>query len=320
MRCPKSRSITSAKTLIGLPVTALPFSEQMSLVLKWAHRRESRVVCVANVHMLIEAHRDAVMNRILRNADLVTPDGMPLVWMLRLLGAKDQDRVAGVDILVETCTRAAEAGINVYFLGSDNMTLQKLRHRLSREIPMLQIAGSDTLPFFRDFSEIVEDQARIRAINDSGAGIVFVSLGCPKQERWMHRHKDKINAVMIGLGGAFPVYAGLQQRAPKWVRVSGLEWMYRLIQEPRRLWKRYATTIPSFVWLAIGQLLNYWFIEHRILERDDQQDYATQPDSGLPSLVSSQKVAKMELNKSVYTKPHRSSILNIRRANIVVRK
>jgi N-acetylglucosaminyldiphosphoundecaprenol N-acetyl-beta-D-mannosaminyltransferase len=320
MRCPQSRSVTSAKTLIGLPVTALPFREQMSLVLKWAHRHESRVVCVANVHMLVEARRDAMMSRILCNSDLVTPDGMPLVWMLRLLGSRNQDRVAGVDILVETCTRAAEVGTSVYFLGSDNTTLQKLCHRLGHEIPTLKIAGFDTLPFFRDFSEIVEDHARIRAVNDSGAGIVFVSLGCPKQERWMHRHKDKINAVMIGLGGAFPVYAGLQQRAPQWVRRSGLEWMYRLIQEPRRLWKRYATTIPSFMWLAIRQLLNYWFMEHRFLSRHEQQGYATQPDSGLPSLVSSQKVAKIELNEPVYSKHHQSSILHTRRSGIVVRK
>jgi N-acetylglucosaminyldiphosphoundecaprenol N-acetyl-beta-D-mannosaminyltransferase len=112
----------------------------------------------------------------------------------------------------------------------------------------------EPLPF-RPLTQ-AEDNAIIQKIHDSGAGIVLVSLGCPKQEYWMNQHKDKIQAVMVGLGGVFPVYAGIHKRAPLWIRNLGLEWFYRLIQEPRRLWKRYRTTIPPFIWLAFRQLLS----------------------------------------------------------------
>jgi N-acetylglucosaminyldiphosphoundecaprenol N-acetyl-beta-D-mannosaminyltransferase len=128
-----------------------------------------------------------------------------------------------------------------------------MRQKLEREFPNTSIAGMEPLPFCPLTPE--EDEAVIKKINESGAGIIMLSLGCPKQELWMAQHKDKIQAVMIGLGGAFPVYAGIHRWAPWWIRKSGLEWFYRLIQEPRRLWKRYGTTIPPFICLALKQLL-----------------------------------------------------------------
>jgi len=238
--------------VINYPVTALSLDQQIDLILHWAKQRSSRYVCVANVHMLMEAHHHDSMSQVLESADLVTPDGMPLVWMLRMLGAKHQERVCGVDILEEVCKRAPDHNQSVYFLGSDQPTLDKMRDRLEVDFPNLKVAAYHPLPF-RPLTE-AEDAELIEQINASGAGIVFVCLGCPKQERWMAAHRDKINAVMIGLGGAFPVYAGLQKRAPEFVRSAGLEWAYRLAQEPKRLWNRYASTIPPFAYLALKQL------------------------------------------------------------------
>ncbi|MBF2075318.1 MAG: WecB/TagA/CpsF family glycosyltransferase [Synechococcales cyanobacterium C42_A2020_086] len=241
------------QSVIGFPVTALPFDAQIDLVLTWASQRLSKVVCVANVHMLMEAHSDSTFGTVLKRADLVTPDGMPLVWLMKLMGASNQDRVAGMDILIALCERLSTQNVSVFFLGSQPEILERMRARLNREFPQLQIAGMEPLPFRPLTAE--EDEAIIQTINRSGAGVVLVSLGCPKQEIWMHQHRGKIQAVMLGLGGAFPVYAGIHKWAPRWVRYTGFEWLYRLIQEPRRLWRRYYNTIPPFMYLAMRQLL-----------------------------------------------------------------
>lgn len=242
------------RSVIGFPVAALPFDEQIILLLQWAKAFASKAICVANVHMLIEGYQDPTFASVLRQADLLTPDGMPLVWMLRLMGAANQNRVAGLDILAAICRDAPKQEVSVFFLGSQQGILDRMRLRLEKEFPNLEIAGMEPLPFRPLTSE--ENEAVIQRLNASGAGIIFVSLGCPKQERWMVENKGKVHAVMIGLGGAFPVYAGLHKRAPHLMRSAGLEWLYRLIQEPRRLWRRYWNTIPLFVWLACKQLLD----------------------------------------------------------------
>jgi N-acetylglucosaminyldiphosphoundecaprenol N-acetyl-beta-D-mannosaminyltransferase len=244
---PKTRRV------IGFPVTALSFDDQITLMVDWATQRLSKTVCIANVHMLVEAYQNSSFAEILKRSDLVTPDGMPLVWMLRLMGVSNQDRIAGLDVLQAICQRAPSYNISVFFLGSEQVILDRIKTRLQQDFPTLQIAGMEPLPFRQ--CTVEEDSALVQRLNQSGAGIVFVSLGCPKQERWMAQHKGQVHAVMIGLGGAFPVYAGLLRRAPRLVRSVGLEWLYRLMQEPRRLWKRYSTTIPIFLWLASKQLL-----------------------------------------------------------------
>ncbi|NJN02532.1 MAG: WecB/TagA/CpsF family glycosyltransferase [Leptolyngbyaceae cyanobacterium RM1_1_2] len=238
--------------VISSPVTALPFNQQVNQIVAWAKERTSKFVCVANVHMLMEAYWREDLGIVLRQADIVTPDGMPLVWMMRLLGATTQDRVAGLDILSGTAKACSESDVSLFFVGSEEPVLNHMRHRLMQEFPHLQIAGMQPLPF-RPLTPL-EDKALIEQINGSSAGIVFVSLGCPKQEYWMAQHQGKVSAVMIGLGGAFPVYAGFHKRAPRFIRELGLEWFYRLVQEPKRLWRRYGSTIPPFVWLAMKQL------------------------------------------------------------------
>lgn len=239
--------------VIGSAVTALAFDAQIETMLSWASAKLSKVVCVANVHMLTEAYWHPEFAAILKSADIVAPDGMPLVWMMKLLGARYQNRVAGMDILLSLCKQAPQRNLSVFFLGSEARILEKIRTKLEQEFPELNIAGMEPLPFRPLTQE--EDEAIAQKINASGATLVLVSLGCPKQEYWMNQHKDKIQAVMIGLGGVFPILAGVHKRAPLWVRQAGLEWCYRLIQEPRRLWRRYTQTIPPFIWLAFKQLL-----------------------------------------------------------------
>lgn len=241
------------KVVLDFPITALKLDEQVETILQWALARESKTVCVANVHMLMEAYWNSEFGNILKSADIVTPDGMPLVWMMRQMGARQQDRVAGMDIMLGVCELAQAKNVSVFFLGSQNEILSRMGKRLEQEFPKLKIAAMEPLPF-RPLTES-EDEALITKIHSSGAGLVLVSLGCPKQEKWMAQHKGTIQAVMIGLGGVFPVYAGIHKRAPRVVRELGFEWLYRWIQEPRRLWQRYTKTIPPFIWLATKQLL-----------------------------------------------------------------
>ena len=241
------------KTVIGLPVTTLPFDAQIALILKWSRGLTSKVVCVANAPMLMKAYRDPGFASVLRNADLVTPDGIPLVWMLKLMGASQQKRVAGLDLLLALCKQASTECISIFFLGSQTSILEKMRAKLEQDFPGLQIAGMEPLPF-RPLSED-DDRAVIQKVNESGCGLVFVSLGCSQQEAWMFNHKHRVQAVMIGLGGTFPVYAGIHHRSPRMFRSMWLGCLYRLVQEPRRLWNCYRSSIPTFLWLATRQLL-----------------------------------------------------------------
>lgn len=261
----KTSTTIPVKLVIGFPVSCVPFEQQIECILNWASDRLSKFVCVANVHMLIEAHRTD-LNTVLHSADLVTPDGMPLVWMLRLLGAKRQDRVAGLDIFKAVCSGAQQRGMSIFLLGSQFPILERMQKNLEQEFPALKIVALEPLPFRPLTSQ--EDEELIQKINHSGANIVFVSLGCPKQEHWMYQHKDKVNAVMIGLGGAFPMYAGIHKRAPLWMQKIGFEWLYRLIQEPRRLWGRYASTIPHFIWLAFKQIFGSLVFKNKELLKE----------------------------------------------------
>ncbi len=243
-----------SRDLIGSPICTLPFDEQIDLIIAWARKSQSKMVYVANVHMLVEAWQNLHFAKAMKKADLVTPDGLPLVWMLKLMGSSRAQRVPGMKIFLESCVKASHEQISVFLLGSEPEILEKICRRLRTEFPKLKIAGIESPPFFP--LGITPDMDLIQTINSSGAGIVFVALGCPKQELWMLQHREKIHAVMIGVGGVFPVYAGALKQAPKLIQNAGFEWLFRLIQEPRRLWKRYAVTIPIFLWLSLQQLFS----------------------------------------------------------------
>jgi len=244
------------QSVTGFPISALPFNGQVQVIVNWAKAGLSKVVCVSNVHMVMEGHWDRQFAQVLKKADLLTPDGVPLAWMTGLMKGQPQERVAGMELMTALCDQAQQAGIGLFFLGSTPEMLEQIRQRLSETHPNLRISGMFSPPF-RALSD-EEDEQIVQAINHSGAKLVFVSLGCPKQERWMSAHKGRVEAVMIGLGGAFSVCAGTKRWAPAWVRKYGLEWAYRLVQEPRRLWRRYASTIPPFLWLAFKQVVKLW--------------------------------------------------------------
>lgn len=225
----------------------------MARLLAWGRARESRYVAICNVHVVVSASQDANYLGVINGADMATPDGAPIAWMLRRQGNVKQQRISGPDLMWVLCERCAAENLPVYFYGSTEPTLQVLGHRLSQAFPGLVIGGKESPPF--RVQTVEEDSAALDRINASGAGIVFVGLGCPKQERWMAEHRGRVNAVMIGVGAAFDFHAGTVQRAPAWMRDNGLEWLHRLLSEPRRLWRRYLVTNTLFILGAARQLL-----------------------------------------------------------------
>lgn len=203
--------------------------------------------------MLIEAHDDPHFSSVLEQADLVVTDGKPLAIALHLLHGINQERVSGMDMMPALIAEAVMQKIPIFFYGSTDSVLERVVRRAKAEHPSISIAGTYSPPFRR--LTPTEDVAEFKLINESDAGIVFVALGCPKQELWMARNKGKINAVMVGIGGALPVYAGLQKRAPKWMQRYALEWLFRLCQEPRRLFRRYLITNSKFLFLVFREIV-----------------------------------------------------------------
>jgi N-acetylglucosaminyldiphosphoundecaprenol N-acetyl-beta-D-mannosaminyltransferase len=203
----------------------------------------------------MEAHDSAVYKKIINAADLVTPDGMPLVWMMRLKGEKNQQRVYGPTLMLHVLEMAARDGIPVGFYGGRTEVLEVLEKKMQSRFTGLNVKYSYSPPFRELSTE--EDAELTEQINRSGARILFVGLGCPKQEIWMAEHRGKINAVMIGVGAAFDFHAGFKPQAPVWMQKIGLEWLFRLLTEPRRLWKRYLYHNPRFVLLAIIDLTKF---------------------------------------------------------------
>ncbi|GAB3237758.1 WecB/TagA/CpsF family glycosyltransferase [Hymenobacter seoulensis] len=224
-------------------------------ILKLGAMRVSAYVCFANVHMVVEAQRDPEFQQILANAAIVAPDGSPVAAAVGWFNAegKAQPRVAGMDLLPALLEAAAESGQSVYFYGTTNEVLNAMVARARRELPTLRIAGVHSPPFRPLTPE--EDAAEVAAINAADPDLLFVALGCPRQERWMATHQGQVRACMLGVGQAFPVYAGLEQRLPVWARRLWLEWAYRLWLEPRRLWRRYLVTNTRFVYMLSRRAL-----------------------------------------------------------------
>lgn len=233
------------KRLITIDVSTAPYLSFVVNILVTAGQQESSYVCVANVHMLIEAYKDPQFESVVNNADIVTPDGMPLAKGLKLLCGINQDRVAGMDLLPDLLSNAEKDGLKVFFYGGTPEMQKTTEEYVGKTYPRLKTTGFHSPPFRPLTQE--EEQEVIQTINDSETNLVFVALGCPKQERWMASMKGRINACMIGIGGALPVMVGLQKRAPQWMQKFSLEWLYRLYQEPGRLWKRYLYTNSLFL-------------------------------------------------------------------------
>ncbi len=240
-------------SILGTPIDVLDWETAIVRINAWAEAHESRYVCICNVHSVVTTRHDPVFGQAVEEADMATPDGEPVAWMLRRFGVPRQRRINGPDLMWRYCAQAATKGESIYLYGGSPETLQILEQRLAKNFPGLQIAGTWSPPF-RALTED-EDEGDVARINASGAGTVWVSLGCPKQEKWMAEHRGRIKAVMIGVGAAFDYHAGTTPRAPLWMQRSGLEWLYRLLSEPRRLWRRYLVTNTLFIFLATRQLL-----------------------------------------------------------------
>lgn len=235
--------------IFGSVITLGTYTEFLDRIIHYAGQKIPSYVCFANVHMVVEASRDASFRRVVNQATLVAPDGKPLSVFMKLFHNVKQDRVCGMDILPDLLRRAEESGRSVYFYGGEQHCLDRIEARARKEFPNLRIAGLHSPPF-RALSE--EEKAEdIERIRQSGADLVFVSLGCPRQEKWCAESVKKLNACFLGLGQAFTVYAGLEKRLPKWMRALCLEWVYRLILEPRRLWKRYLSTNTEFLMMTM---------------------------------------------------------------------
>lgn len=227
------------------------YNRLQEYIIEAAHQREPRSVCFANVHMAIEARRNPAIAKAVNEADWVVPDGVPLLWAMRGLYKVEQERIAGMDATSTLLDRAAAEGIAVFFYGSTPDVLERVRCLSQEAYPALRVAGMLSPPFRPATPD--EDEATIAQITASGAGLVFVALGCPKQELWMARMRGRIPAVLLGVGGALPVLAGHRSRAPQWIQQAGMEWLFRLAQEPRRLFKRYAVTNSLYVYYLLGQ-------------------------------------------------------------------
>ena len=240
------------KRVISIDVSVGSYQDFINEIVKLAKLKKSSYICVANVHMTIEAYDDKNFQEVVNNAIITTPDGMPLVKALKTFYNIKQDRVAGMDLFPDLLKEAEKNNLRVFLYGSTDNVLNMIEKKAKELFPKINIVGSYSPPF----RELTEEEKRkiIVKINEVEPHIVFVSLGCPKQEKWMAEMYGKINSLMIGVGGAFPTFAGLQKRAPKWMQDLSLEWLYRLWQEPRRLFKRYTYTNIKFSFLYMKEL------------------------------------------------------------------
>jgi N-acetylglucosaminyldiphosphoundecaprenol N-acetyl-beta-D-mannosaminyltransferase len=241
-----------SRYILGVRVDATSYRRATDQILDWAAQRLSRLVCCASVNNIMAARDSSEFNEVMASADLVTSDGMPLVWLLRGLGIPDAERVYGPDLMPSVLEAAAKSGVPVGLYGGSAEVLGQLVERLTARFPLLNITYKESPPFRIPTSQ--EDERTTQAIADAGVRILFVGLSTPKQERWMYSHRGRVDAVMLGVGAAFDFLAGAKPQAPRWMQQNGLEWLFRLATEPRRLWKRYLGQNPRFAVLALAQV------------------------------------------------------------------
>jgi len=246
--------------ILGVRVDAVQIPDVIKEMGKWISQRDRpHYIAVANVHVVMEARHDPSFKKVLEEADLCVPDGMPLIWVGRLRGHKLQRRVYGPDLLLEFCRETQEMGYRHYFYGGAPGVPEELSEKLKGQFPQLNVAGVCSPPFRPMTAE--EDARQVEMINQATPDVLWVGLGCPKQERWMREHRDRLRVpVLVGVGQAFDIHSGRSKQAPKWLREHGLEWLYRLLCEPRRLWRRYLLYNSEFIfWESLELLRLNWF-------------------------------------------------------------
>ncbi len=232
--------------ILGVGISAVDMAQALETIEGWIESKEPHYVCVCTVHTVMECQRDERLRQIVNSAGLATPDGMPLVWLSRLAGHKHVDRVYGPDLMLAFCQLAAQEGYTNYFYGGDVGAPELLANRLSPKFPGFKMVGGYSPPFRPLTKE--EDDEVVRMINEANPDIVWVGLGTPKQDWWVAEHVGRLSApALIAIGAAFDFHVGRVKQAPRWMQRSGLEWLYRLCQEPRRLWRRYLVYNPLFL-------------------------------------------------------------------------
>jgi exopolysaccharide biosynthesis WecB/TagA/CpsF family protein len=232
--------------ILDSQITALDFTETLQQIDQWMANGISKYVCVCTTHSLVTASQHGEFKKALNQASICTPDGMPLVWALRALGYKQQDRVDGTSLMKELCKLSSERHYRIYLYGCIPGTLTTLKQKLEFDYPGIQIVGTASPPFRKLDEE--EERMYINHINQCTPDLVFVALGCPKQEVWMNKNQYAVKGVMIGVGAAFDYLAGNITRPPIVIQKAGLEWLFRLLMEPRRLWKRYLYNNSTFIY------------------------------------------------------------------------
>lgn len=235
--------------ILGVNVAVTNMQDTVNLIIAHIEELQGKFICLSNVHTTIMAEKDEEYRKVQNAAFLALPDGSPLALVQRLRGFKEAEQVAGPDLMPGIWKATENTNISHFFYGSSQQTIDALKKNIEKKYPGLKIAGMESPPF-RPLTE-EEDREAVRRINESGASIVWVGLGAPKQENWMYAHRERVNALMLGVGAGFDFHAGTVKRAPGWMRRHYLEWLYRLMQDPRRLWKRYVETNGKFVLLSV---------------------------------------------------------------------
>ncbi len=238
--------------IISLRIDHVSFKEALLNVINWATEKRSSYVCFATVHSIIEAYTNIDFKNYLANSDIVIADGKPVAIACKLLHDKKQEKISGPDFVPAILEQANERKLSVFFYGSTVNVLKAIETNINSYYPGIHFAGSISPPF-RPLTDD-EMEADINIINKSKAHLIFVSLGCPKQEKWMATCSQKINGVLLGVGAAVPILAGSKKRAPEWMQKIALEWLYRFRQEPRRLFKRYVFANLYFLFLMSKEL------------------------------------------------------------------
>jgi N-acetylglucosaminyldiphosphoundecaprenol N-acetyl-beta-D-mannosaminyltransferase len=241
-------------TILGTRIHAVSLNQVISCICQWAYEKKSTIVCFCNVHSLVSAQSDPLLYGALSKADLALPDGAPIAWVMRRRLWPDQVRLNGPDVMWMLLAEAAQKKLSVYLFGSTTETLLQLIQNIKTAFPLLIIAGFSAPPYAIGAIDLARAASDAQRINQSGAHLVFVGLGCPKQEKWMALQHKQINAVMLGVGAAFDYHAGTLQRAPLSWQSYGLEWLFRLTQEPYRLLPRYVITNSLFLFKLIGEI------------------------------------------------------------------
>ena len=245
--------ILASRDVLGMRVDATSYEDASRRVVRWAREGRSAYVRVASVNDVMQAFDSTAFRQVANAADLVTPDGRPLFWALKGLGVRDASQVRGTDLTLHVVERAAREGVPIGLYGGTPEILESFVRVLEARYPEVRVVCRIAPPFRPLTPE--EDEAVTRKIVASGARVLFVGIGCPKQDYWMAAHKGRIPAVMLGVGAAFDFHTGRVRQAPRWMQAAGLEWLFRLVMDPRRLWKRYAKHNPRFVGLFVLQLL-----------------------------------------------------------------